>query len=62
MPLLMATKSISAPTGKLEARYARKFAEIKCNTVHRNFFIPVGNQEGNRINWSLFDVCAHSNY
>lgn len=47
---------ISAPTEKLAARYARKFSDIKCNTVNINFFISVGNQEENGINWSLSDV------
>ena len=47
---------ISALTGKLAARYARKFRGTKCNTVHTNFFIPVGNQQENGINWSLSDV------
>ena len=36
---------ISAPTGKLAIRYARKFFDIKYNTVQTNFFISVANQE-----------------
>ena len=47
---------ISAPTGKLAARYASRLPECRCNTVHSNFFIPVNNDEQLGINWSLADV------
>ena len=46
---------ISALTGKLAARYARKFPGVKCNTVHTSFLFPVGNQQENGIN-CLSDV------
>ena len=47
---------ISAPTGKLAARYASRLPECRCNTVHSNFYIPVNNDEHLGINWSLADV------
>lgn len=48
---------ISAPTGKLASTYAEQFPDCRANTVHTNYFIPVGdNQEANVINWSLADV------
>ena len=47
---------ISAPTGKLAARYASRLPECRCNTVHANFYVPVNTDEQLGINWSLADV------
>ena len=48
---------ISVPTGKLATTYATEFPQCRANTVHSNFFIPVGNRKKNTsINWSLADV------
>ena len=44
---------MSAPTGKLVSTYSEQFPDCRGNTVHTNFFIPVGNnKEPNMINWS----------
>ena len=48
---------ISAPTGKLASTYAEELPSCRCNTVHANYFVPVGDvEESNPINWSLADV------
>ena len=48
---------VSAPTGKLAARYAKDLPDCRCNTVHTNYFFPVGDDQScyNTITWSLFD-------
>ena len=46
-----------APTGKLALTYAEVLPFCRCNTVHTNYFVPVGNNKvKNAINWSLADV------
>ena len=49
---------ISAPTGKLAARYARDLPDCCCNTAHLNYFIPIdhNNNANSAINWRLSDV------
>ena len=48
---------ISAPTGKLASKYAIEHPMCRCNTVHTNYFIPVGNNKQRyAINWGLSDV------
>ena len=48
---------ISAPTGKLASIYAKEYPDCRVNTVHSNYFIPVGNtNKNNDINWNLADV------
>ena len=48
---------ISAPTGKLASTYAQELPSCRCNTVHTNYFVPVGDApQSNPINWSLADV------
>ena len=48
---------VSAPTGKLASTYAIELPMCRCNTVHTNYFIPVGNtRQSNVINWGLSDV------
>ena len=37
--------------------YAQQLPSCRCNTVHTNYFVPVGDvQQPNAINWSLADV------
>ena len=47
---------VSAPTGKLAARYKQQLPDCRCNTVHSNFTIPVGAKRMGSINWSLSDI------
>ena len=48
---------ILAPTGILASVYAKEFPECRANTVHTNYFIPVGKtNKNNGINWSLTDI------
>ena len=48
---------ILAPTGKLARAYAAECPDYRVNTVHSNYFIPVGKtSQNNGINWSLTDV------
>ena len=48
---------ISAPTGKLASKYAMEHPMCRCNTVHTNYFNPVGNSKQRyAINWGLSDV------
>ena len=48
---------ISAPTGKLARVYGKEYPDSGVNTVHSNYFIPVGNtNKNNDINWNLADV------
>ena len=48
---------VSAPTGKLALTYAEILPFCRYNTVHANYFVPVGNIKGkNAINWSLVDA------
>ena len=48
---------VSAPTGKLASKYAVELPMCRCNTIHTNCFIPVGNtKQPNAINWGLSDV------
>ena len=48
---------ISAPTGKLASVYAKEFPQCRVNTVHANYFIPVGTtNKNNGINWGLTDI------
>ena len=48
---------VSAPTGKLASTYAEILPFCRCNTIHANYFVPVGNIKGkNAINWSLADA------
>ena len=48
---------ISAPTGKIASAYAAEFPDCRVNTVHSNYFIPVGKtNQNNGINWSLTDI------
>ena len=47
---------VSAPTGKLAARYKQQLPNCRCNTVHSNFTIPVGQKDLGSINWSLSDI------
>ena len=47
---------VSAPTGKLAARYKQQLPNCKCNTVHSNFTIPVAEKHTGSVNWSLSDV------
>ena len=45
------------PTGKLATAYAAEFTDCRVNTVHINYYIPVGNtNRSNAINWTLADV------
>ena len=47
---------VSAPTGKLASKYAMELPMCRCNTVHTNYFIPVGNtKQANAITWGLSD-------
>ena len=44
-------------TGKLAPTYAQELPSCRCNTVHTNYFVPVGDvQQSNAINWSLAGV------
>ena len=46
-----------APTEKLASKYAIEHPMCRCNTVHTNYFIPVGNNKQRyAINWGLSDV------
>ena len=47
---------VSTPTGKLYVRYKQQLPNCRCNTVHTNFFIPVGVKDPGSINWTLSDV------
>ena len=47
---------VSAPTGKLTARYKQQLPNCQYNTVHSNFTIPVGQKDLGSINWSLSDI------
>ena len=48
---------VSAPTGKLASTYAQELPSCRCNTVHTNYFVPVGDvEQSNPINWSLADI------
>ena len=48
---------ISGLTGKLASTNTEQLSDCRANTVHTNYFIPVGdNQQPNAINWSLADV------
>ena len=48
---------ISAPTGKSASLYAKEFPECRVNTVHTNYFIPVGTTNKNTgINRGLTDI------
>ena len=47
---------VSAPTGKLAARYKQQLPNCRCNTVHTNFTIPVDEKPAGSVNWSLSDV------
>ena len=47
---------VSAPTGKLAARYKQQLRNCRCNTVHSNFTIPVGQKDLGSMNWSLSDI------
>ena len=48
---------ISAPTGKIASKYAMECPMCRCNTVHTNYFIPVGNsKQWYAINWGLSDL------
>ena len=48
---------VSGPTGKLASTYAKVLPFCRCNTLHTNYFVPVGNTKGkNVINWSLTNV------
>ena len=49
---------VSAPTGKLAARYKQQLPDCRCNIVHSNFTISVGTKDMEAINWSLSDVHA----
>ena len=41
---------ISAPTGKLAARYKQQLPSCRCNTVYSSFAIPVGQKDLGSIN------------
>ena len=47
---------VSAPTGKLAARYEQQLPNCRCNTVVSNFTIPVGEKRVGSVNWSLSDI------
>ena len=47
---------LSAPTGELAARYKQQLPNCRCNTVHSNFTVPVGEKHMRSVNWSLSDV------
>ena len=48
---------ISALTGKLASVYAKEYPDYRVNTVHSNYFLPIGKaDENNSINWNLADV------
>ena len=48
---------VSAPIRKLVSVYAKEYPHCRVNTVHSNYFIPVGNtKKNNGINRSLADV------
>ena len=41
----------------LASVYTKDFPDCKVNTVHSNYFIPVGKtNKNNGINWNLADV------
>jgi len=47
--------TLSCPTGKLASSYAMCFPDMRCDTVHSNFHIPVG-EVPPTVNWSLSDT------
>ena len=48
---------VSAPTGKLASKYVMELPMRRCNTVHTNYFIPVGKtKQPYAISWGLSDV------
>ena len=47
---------VSAPTGKLAARYKQQLPNCRCHTVHSNFTVPVGQKDLGSMNWSLSDI------
>ena len=48
---------VSAPTGLHASKYAMELPMCRCNTVHPNHFIPVGNtKKPYAINWGLSDM------
>ena len=48
---------ISTPTGMLTSVYTKDFPDCKVNTVHSNYFIPIGKtNKNNGINWNLADM------